>query len=344
MTIDRFSTLRIALTLCTLGAVTAAYACSTTGVAVTNSAAQAVHRSPLTRVGPAAGNTWVLGAAAPTHQFTAAAAAIGSTIYLLGGEDHTKVLNENDVYDTTTNSWSRARRMPTPRAALSAAAVNGVVFAIGGETFTGTPLTTVEAYDPVSNTWSAKAPLPVAVDSMMATVDNGLIYVVGGLDSSNGTPFNGVQVYDPSSDSWSSAAPLGVAKAYAFTATVGAKIVSADGFVGNGPTVDNEIYDPATDTWTTELGAPSARYGGCVGSIGGLFYIADGLRFAPLRSASPRLEAYDISTNSWMKLASNPNPMIGPASAVVNGRLFCIGGSPFYGQPFYSAKVEIYTP
>ena len=92
--------------------------------------------------------------------------------------------------------------MPTKRATLAAVALNGVVYAIGGGTFTGTPLTTVEAYDPASDTWSTKAPLPTAVDSMSATVDNGLIYVVGGFINGNGTPFNGAQTYNPTTNAW----------------------------------------------------------------------------------------------------------------------------------------------
>ena len=99
---------------------------------------------------PATSNTWTMGAPAPTRQFTGAAAAVGTNIYLVGGENHTAVLNENDVYNTLTNTWSKAKRMPTKRATLAAAAVNELVYAIGGSTFTGTPLTTVEAYNPVA--------------------------------------------------------------------------------------------------------------------------------------------------------------------------------------------------
>jgi N-acetylneuraminic acid mutarotase len=94
------------------------------------------------RVRPNTSNTWMLGKPAPTKQFTGAAAAIGTDIYLLGGENHTKVLNENDVYHTATNTWSRAKRMPTGRAALAAAALNGLVYAISGESLSTTASST----------------------------------------------------------------------------------------------------------------------------------------------------------------------------------------------------------
>lgn len=327
-----------------VAALAALSACSGSASGVPLSAAQGLsgsHGQGFAK--PSTSNTWTLGAPAPTRQFTGAAAAVDTDIYLVGGETHTKVLNENDVYDTVANTWSKAKRMPTARAALAAAALNGLVYAIGGETFTGTPLATVEAYHPVSNTWSTKAPLPTPVDSMSATVDNGLIYVVGGLDNSNGTPFNGVQVYDPATDSWTSAAPLNVAKAFAFIGTVGSEIVAADGFIGNGPSADNELYDPS-NTWTTKSSPQLARYGGCAGSIGGLLYAAGGLKFSPIRMAAKNLEAYDPATDHWTKLANMRTAMIGPASATANGQLYCIGGSPRYGQPKHSNKVQIYHP
>jgi N-acetylneuraminic acid mutarotase len=179
---------------------------------------------------------------------------------------------------------------------------------------------------------------------MTATVDNGLIYVVGGFNNSNGMPFSGVQVYDPTKDAWVTAASLNVAKSFAFTATVGTQIVAAAGSVGNGPTVDNEVYDPGSNTWTPKSSALSARYAGCVGVIGGSLYAAGGLKFVPIRSASRELDAYDVAGDHWTTLMHMPFGMIGPASATANGQLYCIGGSPRYGQPTFSGRVQIYHP
>ena len=81
-----------------------------------------------------------------------------------------------------------------------------------------------------------------------------------------------------------------------------------------------------------------------MGSIGGSLYAAGGLKFVPIRSATKELEAYDVAANRWTKLAQMPSAMLGPASATVNGQLYCIGGSPRLGQPSFSPKVQIYQP
>jgi hypothetical protein len=313
MSARRFSTVLSATLVLAVAACVSISACSGVNSALPNGAAQTTSGSR----GPgfsslsktATSNTWSSGAPAPTHQFTGAAASIGTKIYLVGGENHVTVLNENDVYDTTTNTWSRAKRMPTGRSVLAAAAVNGLVYAIGGATFNGTPLTTVEAYDPISNTWSTKAPLPTAVDSMSATVDNGLIYVVGGFIDSSGQATNLVQTYDPNANTWSSAAPMNQTKVFAFMSAVGTKIVAAAGFTGTNPSVDNEVYDPSSNTWTTAHDAPLARYAGCMeescehaecrdrpGIRGGKWRTVLHRRIAPLGSADVLREGSDIPT------------------------------------------------
>ena len=58
-------------------------------------------------------------------------------------------------------------------------------------------------------------------------------------------------------------------------------------------------------------------------------------------------EAYVALTKSWTtSLASMPQAVIGPASAVHKGKLYCIGGanSGIFGQGVPYDKVQIYQP
>ena len=137
-----------------------------------------------------------------------------------------------------------------------------------------------------------------------------------------------METYNPATNAWTLVAPLNVAKSFSFIATVGSEIVAAAGSVGTGPTTDNEVYDPTSNAWTNKRSAHLARYGGCMGSIGGSLYAAGGLKFVPFRSAAKELYAYNVAADRWTKLARLPSPMIAPASATMNGQLYCIGGSP----------------
>jgi N-acetylneuraminic acid mutarotase len=63
-----------------------------------------------------------------------------------------------------------------------------------------------------------------------------------------------------------------------------------------------------------------------------------------LDNSTKLLYSYEAVADHWTKLAKMPFGTIAPASATVNGLLYCIGGSPHYGQPFYTGKVQINQP
>ena len=58
------------------------------------------------------------------------------------------------------------------------------------------------------------------------------------------------------------------------------------------------------------------------------------------------LQVYTASTKAWTTLHAMPKGLINPGAAVVNGRLYCLGGSNngalFVGSVFNN--VEIYQP
>src|SRR5262245_3760638 len=60
------------------------------------------------------------------------AAAVGSTIVSIGGEEPNGTIRSVYAFDTTRNTWSRLPDLPTPRHGLAVAAVGNKVYAIGG--------------------------------------------------------------------------------------------------------------------------------------------------------------------------------------------------------------------
>ena len=70
-------------------------------------------------------------------------------------------------------------------------------------------------------------------------------------------------------------------------------------------------------------------------------YAASGLAG---RVVTNRLYVYHVASGNWRARTRIPFPVIGPASATVRGRLYCIGGSPRLGSPTETARVQIYQP
>jgi len=77
-------------------------------------------------------NSWSTGTPMPTARKGPFTGAIGTKIYVVGGETNSAVLSVNEIYDTTTNTWSSGAPMPTARWLGASAVVNNVFYAIGG--------------------------------------------------------------------------------------------------------------------------------------------------------------------------------------------------------------------
>jgi N-acetylneuraminic acid mutarotase len=290
-------------------------------------------------------NTWSLGAPMPTPRMGAFTGAIGSKIYVVGGENNSNVLSVNEIYDTTTNKWlPDGAPMPTPRWLGASAVVKGILYAMGGGVANG-GTNVVEAYNPKTNQWSEKQMMPSLGGNIYAAVEKDIIYVIGGY--SNGESLGAVWAYNPATDSWVQEASLIEAKRLSAVALLESTIVAAGGLSNEGVTSDNEGYSAKTNKWKELAPMTTASQGPCFGGFTGLLYVAGGLGTGGNGDPLSTLQAYSLKTNAWTTdLASMPDAATNLGSAEVKGRLYCFGGSnngnPFQGNIFN--YVQIYQP
>jgi N-acetylneuraminic acid mutarotase len=99
-------------------------------------------------------------------------------------------------------------------------------------------------------------------------------------------------------------------------------------------------YNPATDTWATRA-LPGQFLSSSGGVIGGKFYIA--AAYDGFRLPTP-LYAYDPVNNSWQTKAPMSHPFHDMAGAVVNGKLFMVGGSDNFSGEDPDPELEVYNP
>jgi N-acetylneuraminic acid mutarotase len=287
-------------------------------------------------------NTWTSGTPLPTPVTFATAAVLKDEIYVVGGEDaDNTVVADTQIYNPVTNTWSAGVSYPTGIASASAAVVKNVLYVFGGTSDLKTPSNAVWAYNPKTKTWTAKAAMPTARWSTAAVVEKktNIVYVIGGSISANPTFTAAVESYNPATNTWTEEAPLLVVKSQVATGLIGTTIVVADGAInGGGTTGDNEGYDATTNTWTTLASDPASRYASCFGSVGAKFYDMGGT------TAETYADDFQISKDKWTTtLASVPQSVLFPASAVYKGQLYCVGGWASFGGPIIN-NVQIYQP
>jgi N-acetylneuraminic acid mutarotase len=293
-------------------------------------------------------------------------AVVNGKIYAIGGDN----LATNEEYDPATDTWTFKAPMPTPRARFGIAVFQNKIYCIGGQN--GNGVTGVnEVYDPATDTWETKASMPTPRSGLQANVVSGKIYLIGGV--ANGYALTLNEVYDPRTDSWATKAPMPVVNfTFLGTSDYASAVVDNKIYVVGGWSVGgqwpvrgvifnlNRIYDAENDSWSLGAPAPSPAVYASAGATTGVFaperiYVfgADTgwplWMFLGLRGFTA--QSYDPKTDSWTVCASMPTERVDASVAVVNDKLYVIGGytiekgvSSFFPSTPSSAVNEEYTP
>ena len=233
----------------------------------------------------------------------AGAVALGTDIYVIGGDD----LNLTDaplhVLHTATGTWETLATDPLPRnpAGVGCAVLGGKIYAFGGEFDTAT-----FCYDPAASAGSrwttlSNAPAPLMNASVVALA--GKLYV-GASTASQGRE---VFVYDPAQDSWEQLPLLHYRQA-------GGKLWAQDGLlhVGGGAGGYVVNYDPAdgtNGTWYSAASLPASRQLFVFAQTDGTNrWFAGGLDDTGIASAVAAASPAGSATTTTTTLDSAPNP------------------------------------
>jgi N-acetylneuraminic acid mutarotase len=281
--------------------------------------------------------TWTQKADMPTARALPGSAVVDGKIYVIGGQSSLGSIAVVEEYDPAADTWTTRADMPTARDGVRAAAVDGTIYAIGGWSGPAGPelstFSTVEAYDPATDTWTTKADMPTARGGSAIAVVDGQIYVIGGMFGPPTEVSSAVEAYDPATDTWTKKTDMPTAR-YVFAAC----IVDRRIYVPGGKTKFDplvcvstvEVYDPATDTWTQASDMPRARMAHSASVVDGKMYIigggdlSEGLDHGIEQSKI--VDVYDPATDTWTTAADRPTATGNHTAAVVDGKIYTIGG------------------
>jgi N-acetylneuraminic acid mutarotase len=270
----------------------------------------------------------------PTARTFPGSAVVDGKIYVIGGmPGPNRSIATVEEYDPATDTWTRRADMPTAREGIVTAAVDGIIYAIGGWRFEPRGyLTTVEAYDPVADKWTKKADIRVWRSDFSASVVDGKIYAIGGRGC--GDPScSAVEVYDPATDKWTMKASMPTGVGFHDACVVDRRIYVFGGATSwdNGAypcVLSVQIYDPATDTWTQASDMPRPRAYHTASLVDGKMYIIGGGDASePDIEQSKIVDVYDPATDMWTTAVDHPATIGAHTDAVVDGKIYIIGGS-----------------
>lgn len=210
-------------------------------------------------------------------------------------------------------------------------------------------------------TWSNAAPMPDARHELYPEVLDGRIYVAGGILNPNTRYADRMDAYDPASDRWISLAPLPQPRHHITLSAVGGRLYGIGGFSGGFPNwqarSDMWVYDPARNSWTEGVDMPAPRAEGVAAVVDGRIYWIGGrvpatpgaAHFAGHRDSTLN-EMFDPATRTWSRRAPAPTARNSAAAAVIDGKIYVVGGRRFDGMTDGVARqtnfsnLEVYDP
>jgi N-acetylneuraminic acid mutarotase len=160
----------------------------------------------------------------PETRYDVAACALGSNVFVFGGQDAQRAQASVFKYDTEADVWSTLAFMPRPAYGHSASVLNGMVYITGA----GNDHSEVLRFDPVSEVWGMLALMLANHLTSVTFVLCGCLYVVGGIGLSAA-----VQRYNAATDAWTAVANMLQARRSYGAVTIGSA----------GPAEDQDLFD-----------------------------------------------------------------------------------------------------
>jgi hypothetical protein len=245
------------------------------------------------------------------------------------------------------NTWTTGAPMPTAVNWPAVGVIGGKMYVVSG--YAGGPaVTDNQVYNPLTNGWSSAAPIPAATAQAASAVVKNVLYLFGGSNNGGLPVFDTVWAYNPKTNTWTSKATMPTARCSAVAVVVN-NIVYVIGGYNGGRLNTVEAYNPATNTWTEEAGmilGKSEVSAGLFGTvkIGYTIVASDGFS----GSDTGDNEAYDVATNTWTSLKSDPNTRNGACFGVIAQKLYISDGNASGNNPIavmeaFNLKKNVWT-
>jgi len=188
-----------------------------------------------------------------------------------------------------------------------------------------------------------KSPMPTPRMAAACAVADGKIYILGGI-AREGRATSVVDEYNPATDKWTKKASMLTPRVMASAVTVNEKIYVLGGRGERGVLNVVERYDPAGDSWKRTKRMPLSLWNHMVAGLSGEIYVIGGITgVGGKRESLDKVKIYNIEKDSWRGGSPMPMSKQGASVAVVQGKIYIIGGRAGAGDAGYATdSVEAY--
>lgn len=216
------------------------------------------------------------------------------------------------------------------------------IYVLGGA-HNNEALDTVECFDPASAKWATLPPMPTPRSDLAAAAVGGKLCAIGGYD---GRTLSVVEAFDPLTHAWEPLEPMPSPRSDFAAVADGCRLFRCGGLNENYAALDTcQCFDSRTKEWETLAPMRIPRWSFALSAIGGLLYAVGGFADGQALGVVERYcrQSGTGGEGQWQPCAQMPTPRSGLAAAVIDGRIYALGGScPGRGRAL--DVVECYDP
>lgn len=299
---------------------------------------------PMAQLAGAATLSWTTKAPMPTPRSRVASGVVNGKIFVLGGDGGSTVV---EMYDPVKDSWQSWPPLSQPVFAPCQVTRGDTIYMVG---MNSNEVIAYNTFIHASNPTPTSDPYPVGSSLVVgylnttrssraqAALLGNKMYVVG-----TGDTMDGIEEFDLNTfTSVTKQTMLPAPRELSMIAAVGGKIYIMGGVSAGNATSTCWEYDPVTDRLTEKGPIPIAMAGNMVSAWGGKIYIAGAGTSGtfPPTSGDATVREYNPATDSWSTLDPIPTLRYTPATQIVNGTLYVIGGDNGQTTNYNSAANE----
>ena len=265
-----------------------------------------------------------------------AAAVVGDTIVVFGGQADGKLVPSTEVFDG--KGWTETAPLPTPRDHLAGASDGHFVYAVGGRELSADKnLGAFDRYDPGSRRWTKLPDLPTPRGGLGAVVVGGRLVTAGG-ESPTGV-FGTVDVFDLAAGSWSPGPAMRAPRHGVGMVAVGSTVYTLAGARQPSHAASSSVAEaldftsspapaaapaaPVTSAWRAVHDLPTARQQVGAAVADGSIWVLGGLTEG---ASTAKVEGYDSAIDTWKSGPDLPLPLHHEMAVTYHDELVVLGG------------------
>ncbi|CAF1065334.1 unnamed protein product [Rotaria sordida] len=247
-------------------------------------------------------------------------------LYCFGGINNTKNLQTIERYDFRTDCWQIDDQWNSRRSQFACIRLNTKLYICGGRAGLKT-LNSIEIYDFQTKIWTIGSPMLTNRYDLGIEHIGGPLYAIGGHNGQ--IILNTVERFDPDISEWTYVASMNNPRYTLGVAVLENRIYAVGGKDDSTSLREMEFFDPHTNRWSQCASMIKCRASVAVVCCNEFLYAIGGYELLTINKNIIRHddgERYDLKCNQWTLITSFSRPKQALGIAVVNNKLYIIGG------------------